>query len=301
MTMPSFVNNSQQYQPRDDSIEELASMLLDDTTMDQLNTNTEPGRHLSQAAAAEVFNNAGRVGSGDGKTLPQLPKLLFNGDDAWALKTAPVVTAAGGSNQMSFNVDVDPLSMHPVNHTRKGSAPAIPRKSSKRRSGRPKSQFHIADRKSDLEASRLAYTHANLMTVPDYSTLTLSREALKARISPPKPIDFPSSKPFDGTTNINDKVQAMLAATTALKGDDGNMNTFPGPKLPPKKRRIGENNVLAKMKNVLNDRLQGRSSRKREDRLLDESTNECQDFRDEISASAAALTTLDIRMNEGTY
>lgn len=301
MTMPSFVNSSHQYQPRDDSIEEMASMLLDDTTMDQLNTNTEPGRRLSQAAAAEIFNNSGHMGSGNDKSLPQLPKLLFNGDDAWAMKTAPVVTAAGNLNQMSFNGDLDPLSMHPVNHARKGSVPAVPRKSSKRRSGRPKSQFHISDRKGGVEASRLAPICTNMMPVPKYLKLTLSREALKTRISPPKPIDLPLQKPFDGTTEINDKVQAMLAATKALKGDDRKPNALPRPQVPPKKRRIGESKVLTKMKSVLNDRLQGRSSRKREGRLLDESVNEGQDFHDEISASAAALTTLEIRMNEGTY
>ncbi len=147
-TMPNLAESNRPEANRDaeDSIEEMASMLLDDTTMNQLNTNTEPGRRLSQMAAAEAYN-AGRIELGDSKALPQLPKLVFNGDDAWAMKTAPVVTAAGSSNQMTFNGDMEPsigqISTQTGNHSRKGSAPTIPRKSSKRKSARPKSNLHL--------------------------------------------------------------------------------------------------------------------------------------------------------------
>jgi hypothetical protein len=64
-------------------MDEMASMLLDDTKT-MLDT-PEP-------ASAKQEN----------KNLPQLPDLLFNGDDAWAHKSRPVVTAAGNLNQIPF-------------------------------------------------------------------------------------------------------------------------------------------------------------------------------------------------------
>jgi hypothetical protein len=65
---------------QDDSIDDLASMLLDDTTLDQM--KADPGKRLSRIS---IVNSPPDQES---KALPQLPGLLFNGDDAWALRTS---------------------------------------------------------------------------------------------------------------------------------------------------------------------------------------------------------------------
>ena len=65
----------------------MASMLLGDTT-----TINDPTKRVAVQ----------HVGSPADKALPQLPELLFNGDDAWAQKTTPVVTAAGKLNEIHF-------------------------------------------------------------------------------------------------------------------------------------------------------------------------------------------------------
>jgi len=124
----------------DDSIEEMASMLLDDTDIDQ--PRAEPGRRLSHIATSKALSHSS---SRDSKTLPQLPQLLFNGDDAWAMRTTPVVTAAGGNNEVHFSFEDEAVpGIHtanipkPFKQPRKDTTPPIPRRSSKRKSGRPK-------------------------------------------------------------------------------------------------------------------------------------------------------------------
>jgi hypothetical protein len=144
ISWPSPVDKRGQYQSRDDSIEEMASMLLDDTTMDQLNADTKPGRRLSQAAAAEIFSASGRMGSRDGKILPQLPKFVLNGDNVWVKQTAPSVITARDINQITDSDHDDHWSItsNLDDSVRKGPAlaPSIPRKSSRRRSGGAKTK-----------------------------------------------------------------------------------------------------------------------------------------------------------------
>ncbi|PVH80623.1 hypothetical protein DL98DRAFT_654570 [Cadophora sp. DSE1049] len=290
-SMPTFHDSNYKKESpsnhHDDSIEEVASILLDDTTLDQL--RPEGGKRMSQSAASKALPGL-RTESQDGKNLPQLPKLIFNADDAWAMRTAPVVTAAGTSNQMEFDVD-NPRPSTFLNrlsaHARKSSIPEIPRRSSKRRSGRPKSavgppRAEAGDRRS------VAHT---------------SRQTLKNSISPPRAGD--SSQPKQSgfvAEDVNNKIEAMIAATKALKpGSEGTV--LLGPLVPTKKRRLVDNKVLTKMKTALNDRFNGRNGKKRDsmlnDKLLDASLNEVQDFEEELSISAIALTTMELRMNEG--
>ena len=289
--MPTFHDSNYKKEPQsnhhDDSIEEMASILLDDTTIDQL--RPEGGKSMSQSAASKALPGL-RTESQDGKSLPQLPKLVFNGDDAWAMKTAPVVTAAGTSNQMEFSED-NPQPSTFLNrlsaHARKSSIPEIPRRSSKRRSGRPKStvgppRAEAGDRRS------VAYT---------------SQQTLKSSISPTRPGDSSQSKQSGfAASDVNDKIEAMIAATRALKpGSDGAV--LLGPLVPPRKRRLVDNKVLTKMRTALKDGFNTRNAKKRDsmlnDKLLDASLNEVQDFEEELSMSAEALTTMELRMNEG--
>jgi hypothetical protein len=300
LTMDSFVGGCRHYQSREDSIEEMASMLLDDTTIHQANTDAQSGGRLSQAAAIEMFDESG--GPEKGKDLPQLPKLLFNGDDAWAMRGAPVVTAAGSSNQIRFSGDSDPLgiSFQSTNHIGNGFSPVIPRKSSKRRSGQPKS--HVTHSEKDGLGLPRYNRFGSYNSNKSFTQFKSDREDLKGRVPSPRTIDIHSQKPCDGMFDINGKVQAMLAATKALKGADSDI--LPQTLVPFRKRYFVDNRVLAKMKTVINDRLRGRSRKRdstQEDGLLDESVRKAQDFQDDISASAAALTTIEIRMNEGGF
>jgi len=72
-----------------------------------------------------------------------------------------------------------------------------------------------------------------------------------------------------------------------------------------KKRSIlPSSKVLTKVKTAINNHLLVRSSRKRhdparDDHLLDSSLNETQELAENAAASVSALTTLEIRMNEG--
>ncbi|KAH7407885.1 hypothetical protein BKA64DRAFT_433898 [Cadophora sp. MPI-SDFR-AT-0126] len=290
-SMPTFHDNNYKKESpsnhHDDSIEEMASILLDDTTMDQL--RPEGGKRMSQSAASKALPGL-RTESQDGKSLPQLPKLIFNGDDAWALRTAPVVTAAGTSNQIEFSESSPQPStfLHRISaHARKSSIPEIPRRSSKRRSGRPKSTV-VPPRPEAGDRRSVAHN---------------SRQTLKNSISPPRPSD--SSQPKQSgfvAADVNNKIEAMISATKALKpGSEGAV--LLGPLVPTKKRRLVDNKVLTKMKSALNDRFNGRTAKKRDsmlnDKLLDASLNEVQDFEEELSISAIALTTMELRMNEG--
>jgi hypothetical protein len=272
------------YSRHDDSIDEMASILLDDTTEE---LKPEPGKRLSRIGIAQALPSIQRVDSSAAKSLPQLPKLLFNGDDAWAMKSSPVVTAAGSSNQMVFSSDT-PESLNVSADSpqfKKSPAPTIPRKSSKRKSGRPRSALPRG--KVSVESQQ-----------------TASRLALKSSISPPKPVEAPEIKASStmNAADVNEKIVAMLAATKALKPthDDA---LHQGSFVPAKKRRLMDNKMLTKMKSAINDRLQIRGSRRRDsirdDKLLDRSLNELQDFEDPVSASVTALSTVEIRMNEG--
>ncbi|KAL5324515.1 hypothetical protein ACEPPN_009061 [Leptodophora sp. 'Broadleaf-Isolate-01'] len=291
-SMPTFHDSNYKKESpsnhHDDSIEEMASILLDDTTIDQL--RPEGGKRMSQSAASKALPGFPHNDSQDGKNLPQLPKLIFNGDDAWAMRTAPVVTAAGTSNQMEFGDDNNQPSSF-LNrfsaHARKSSIPDIPRRSSKRRSGRPKST--ISQPRAEAGDRR--------------SVANPSRQTLKSSISPPRPNEHPQPQQSGFVAaDVNGKIEAMISATKALKpGSEGTL--LLGPLVPTKKRRLVDNKVLTKMKTAINDRFSGRSARKRDsminDKLLDTSLNEAQDFEEELSASAIALTTMELRMNEG--
>jgi hypothetical protein len=276
---------------QDDSIEEIASMLLDETTMDQF--NGEPGKRLSQIAAAKTFPQPPCSAAQDSKALPQLPQLLFNGDDAWAMRSSPVMTAAGGCNEVQFSAGDEEPDSYPPNlsrqppHVRKCSAPPLPRRSSKRNSARPK--------KPDSEAKSQA---TFLQDGPNGSNK--QKRLVESDITPPKQIVHPEPKTSTSVeaADVNNKIEAMMAATKSLK-PSANGNLLHGPVVPDKKRRF-KDNVLVKMKTAINDRLQVRSNRKRhdparDDHLLDNNLNEMPEYDEDGSAVSA----MEIRMNEG--
>jgi hypothetical protein len=297
----------------DDSINKMASMLLDDTTIDQW--KADPGKRLSQISMSNGPPGMSQVGSQDSKALPQLPSLLFNGDNAWAFKTSPVVTATGSVNEMQFDNGTDQLpgphgtsyphvrNFTPPTHSAPSipsappmsSAPPIPRKSSKRKSSRPKS---MSIQNGPL--ARKAVSES--ISTPNHLT-ALSQHKSSTQIDP---------------NHVNDKIQQMLTATKDLKGDTVGVKyhnlseptttvlrgpregaVFHGPMVSTKKR-LRDYKVLSRMKSVISDRLNAKTSKKRhdpvrDDRLLDSSLN---DFYDDVSASTSAISTLEIGANE---
>jgi hypothetical protein len=100
----------------DNSVDEMASMLLDDTT-----TLLGPTKRVAVK----------HVESPQDKDLPQIPKLLFNADDAWPHRTAPVDTAAGDVNAIKIldGSEVADNSMsHIFGQSADHSTPPIPRR-----------------------------------------------------------------------------------------------------------------------------------------------------------------------------
>ncbi|KAH8685959.1 hypothetical protein BGZ60DRAFT_523225 [Tricladium varicosporioides] len=293
-------SKGQRISHHDDSIEEMASILLDDTTIDQL--RADPGRRLSQIPVPNELTNASpRMSTYNDKALPQLPNLVFNGDDAWALKSTSVVTAIGNSNEMQFTSARDELQSYPPsiakrqsNHIRKTSAPPIPRKSSKRRSVRNKSVLSSPKRAAICQS------------------VSGSAHRLTTSISTPNYLNAPGTKSSNGIdpSDINGKIKAMLEASAQLKPSSSSGTLLQGPLVANKKRRFKDHKVLAKVKTAINDRLGARQIKKahdsaRDDRLLDLGINDIQDLPDlpdldeEISHSFSALNTLEIRLNEG--
>ncbi|CAL3967500.1 unnamed protein product [Diplocarpon coronariae] len=261
------------------SIEDMASMLLEDTTFDQL--RPESGKRMSYSATA-ALPGLPRIGSQDDRSLPQLPTMLFNGDDAWAMRMTSVVTTAASLNEIDLSHEFNELSC--INgQTGQTSIPAIPRKSSKRKSSRPKSTFFQPHTEAG-DRRRLG-----------------SRQTLK---SPPRLVGSSAPRqPAFAASDINNKIEAMMAATQALKpGSDG--THIQEALASTKKRRLMDNKVLSKVRTAFNDRFPARNGRKRGSmmhaRLLDSgSLHEAPDFEDENSPSAATLTTMELRMNEG--
>lgn len=193
--------------------------------------------------------------------LPQLPQLVFTEDDAWAMNTAPIVVTARDTNETLlsdlpatyFGTGFPKLSTY----SRTGSTPTIPRKSSKRKS----------TRRSGAE-----------------QTLPLKAKKIdKNSISPPKPFTAPRVGPSsNNAVDINKKIEAMLAASKALKpGIADSIVHDHG--VPTKKRRFKDHNVFLKMKTAIKTRTAG----KLQDEMLNNMSEE------------TALTISQLRMNEG--
>ena len=100
----------------DNSIDEMVGMLLDDTRTVLDPTGSVAVKHVE---------------SPEDKDLPQIPKLLFNADDAWAHRIAPVVTAAGNVNTTRFldgSEVADSSTSHVFGQSTDPSKPPIPRR-----------------------------------------------------------------------------------------------------------------------------------------------------------------------------
>jgi hypothetical protein len=307
MTLSAFHDGRSREQlcPHDedheDSIEEIACALLNDTTFEQL--KVDPGRRLSQIGLTQGNSGMSTPRAIDGdyddtKDLPQLPALLFNGDDAWAMKTSPVVASKSSSNIMHFSTSIDEPSSSPLNiskyassHTRKSSAPAIPRRSSKRKSSRSKSNI--------ASPQKPTYGHVRG---------SASKNKLSKSFSTPLLLNMSATRPSASVSSsvnaqdINGKIAKMLEATQALKGSSSESALLQGPLVPAKKRRLKDNRVLVKVKTAINDRLNSRNAKKahdsaRDDRLLDTPMNDGPE--EGNRAVSGLISDVELRLNEG--
>jgi hypothetical protein len=102
--------------------------------------------------------------------------------------------------------------------------------------------------------------------------------------------NVPQVKPSTfNAADVNSKIEAMIAATKALKPDA--TDSLLQARLPTKKRRLKDGNVLMKMKAAMGYHLQARANKKHKDptRIPNEET----------TIPLSALTTMEMRTNEG--
>jgi hypothetical protein len=108
--------------------------------------------------------------------------------------------------------------------------------------------------------------------------------------SPPTGRNVPQARPSTfNAADVNTKIEAMIAATKAVKPDAA--DSLLQARLPTKKRRLKDRNVLMKMKAAMGYHLQARDTKKHNDptRIPNEDT----------SIPLSALTTMEMRRNEG--
>jgi hypothetical protein len=287
-------NSNQQSSPAlDDSIEEMTSMLIDDTTINQL--TGEPGKRSSQLGSAKILSQPSRQGFFHDKALPRLPRLSFDAEDNWTLGSPPAIPAAELiSNIVDLTNDDDeldscppPVSRQP-SHARKSSAPPLPRKSSKRRS-RQREQKEVVEARTTTGDQNRQLGSRKFSKVTQQSlkhSLPLSNETVKAAT--------PNESP-----DVSQQIEYTLTASKALKSE-GDSLVMDSRVLF---RRNGEkrNRVLSRMKNAitghLHDSFRKHHNLAENEHLLDPTLSQLPDYDEELSA----ISAMELRINEGWY
>jgi hypothetical protein len=272
----------------DDSIEEMASMLLDDTTMSEL--QGEIGKRLSQAGSAKILPQLPQEVPSRHKALPQLPQLLFNGDDAWALASRNAIVARdivhGGYVTFSDEEELDscppPVSREPI-HARTSSAPTLPRKSSRRRCQNSE-HLKLKDRG---ENSRQQLEIRNL------TKMTQQTVGFPLQLNHGEAISSNAVQPA-----VNRQINNMLAASKALKPPDDSLLSESS--VASKKSRNKRKGALSKMRNAINERLHDNrlkehSQSPKSEQLLDSNLSKWSDYED----GPSAVSAMALRLSEG--
>ncbi|KAM3072331.1 hypothetical protein ACMFMG_009140 [Clarireedia jacksonii] len=269
----------------DDSVDEQASELLDDTDTDQL--RGDQGIGLSQSATTRALPQY-HLGPPADKALPKIPSLIFNDDDAWALKAASVVTAAGSSNDIRFSDDSASREHlqntgQPLSHSRKSSAPPIPRRSSKRRVALSK-EF-LPQRRSSIEVQ-------GITRKPPQSSLQQSTMKQASQNS--------TSKPANSTFSAADAI-ALNQTMARIAAANASIKPQQQPLVVEKKRRLKGNKVFSKMKTVLSDRIRRKkqSDANQEDSLPDSPLVGPPILLDQWPRESGSLSDMEIILNEG--
>jgi hypothetical protein len=268
----------------DDSVDEQASELLDDTDSDQL--RGDQGIGLSQSATTKVLPQY-QLGRPVDKPLPKLPSLVFHDDDAWAFKATSVITAAGSSHDTRFSNDSASRehlqdTRKPLAHSRKGSAPPIPRRSSKRR---------ISPCKEVKPHPRSSSEVQGITRKPPPSSDKQSAATQAARNSTSKP----SQSTFSAADAIalNETMARIAAANASIKPQQESLVT-------EKKRKLRGNKVFSKMKTALSDRIRRKNQgANQEDSLLDSPLVEPPILLDQWPRESESLSDMEIVFSEG--
>ena len=287
-------SNQQSTLALDDSIEEMTSMLIDDTTMNQL--TGEPGKRLSKLGSANILPQSSQQGFFHEKALPRLPRLSFDGEDDRSTRSRPTITATKAIlNEVDLLSDEDeldscppPVSRQPT-HARKSSAPTLPRNSSQIRSRQREQKGVIearnatGDENRQIEPRKLSKTTQQNLKSP----FSLSSEFTNASIT-------------KATPDVSQQIEAMLVASKVLK-PEGDSLVIDSPVLS-KKSGVKGNRVLSRMKNVLTGHLHDKGFRKhhnlaKNEHLLDPNLSQLPDYDEE----ASTISAMEIRINEGRH
>jgi hypothetical protein len=277
LSLPSFGsdNDQQAALENDDSIDEMANMLLDDTIDSQkygadtdLSISIKFAKDLPKCFHATEAGTTGAI-----KPLPHLPQFLFNGDDAWASKNASVVTAIGRTNTINFtsleSESSNVFSQHP--EETKVSPPPIPKRSSKRKSVQTKNKVMIHSQTKVNDDGKDSSSPSGSVT--------------KYSISAPILLDIPrssSSAPVNHVARIMEANRSHVARKAAEKVQ------LEKSLVSIKKRRIVDGKVFDMMKTAFNKQIHGKVTKDFDHdlatSLLDYSTNELQGFENNPTA-----------------
>lgn len=283
-------SNQQDTLALDDSIEEMTSLLIDDTTMNQL--TGELGKRLSQLESAKVLSQSSQRGFSHEKPLPRLLRPSMGGDDDWTPGPPPAITVAGAiSNEEDLTNDEDELDSCPPPvprqpaHARKSSAPPLPRKSSKRSRLREQKEAVESHNTTGDENRQLKSQKLTKMTQPSFKyPIPLFKETAKAAI----PKAFP---------DVSRQIEAMLVASRTLKPEDDSI--LVDTPVFSKKSVEKRSKVLSKM-NAIVGHLHDKGFRKHHDlaqneHLLDPNLSQLPDYDEE----ASTISTTELSINEG--
>ncbi|KAI9643071.1 hypothetical protein NHQ30_008806 [Ciborinia camelliae] len=200
-------------------------------------------------------------------TLPQLPSLNFSEKEMWI--------AAKGTLTESNNSNGDHAE-NPPSHARKSSAPPIPRKSSRRKSGLSKPARRRSPTK-DLH-------HRRFPKEP----IARSSSGFDDRASPLQPVVSPSDP-----NAINASIAQTFRAMEELK--PGSTNTL----VVEKKRRL-KGGAFLKVKNVLQGSFRRRKNdNSQEDSLVNPPLVNSPSIQEQIFRCSESISDKDLRTNEG--
>ena len=275
----------------DNSIEEKASMLLDYMAMNEL--QGEPRKRLSRTMSAKILPQHPREVFYRNKALPQLPKLLPNGDDAWAITSRQVITTRDTAHDKYVTFDDEgeldsfpPPVSRELTLARKGSAPPLPRKSSKGRSRNPEQR--------ELKNIRVE----NRQQSEPRKLTKMEQQSVRSPLRENRGEALLSS--FSAQQVMNKQIDNTLVASKAFKPMvKGLLSESPA---ALKKRGNKGNSVLSMMKNAISECPHEKSLKKcsqapKNEQLLDSSLSQLPYYMEEPST----VNALELRTNNGEF
>ncbi|CAG8982369.1 hypothetical protein HYALB_00007491 [Hymenoscyphus albidus] len=269
----------------EDSIEEMASMLLDDTTIDQL--KADPGKRLSQVSLSAIVN--------DDNELPQYESSLWSAENTVWIRHSSPAPPASSLQPIGYDSSEDELNTFPppiadkraAAHLRKTSAPDIPRRSSKRKSGRYKSSLSspqkvIGHSRNSSSANRLS------------KNVNDNQDKIMNMATPAH-----ASSPCDAVA-LTDKLQAAFAAGILQMPATQSVPTEPTTEPSSATKKPRHIQVLSMVRAAFRGSRHGKKSPDpvRGDRLLNSPNIGSPGMEDEATL-ASMTSSLEIRLNEG--